>query len=166
MTYVILWRCFWYKTKYKKSFLQDLSFWSVYLDFLTMISLFGLSFLLNTNPVTLQLQLSKNKTEIRHLQQIKCLNAYSTRGNYRNFRTPDGLVICRRCNHVGHFARAWKENLTSPKAPPHYQNLQSSYVSQDTLPYPQPLHIPNHNSQCAPYQTNNKRHDNMGYPYP
>ena len=28
--------------------MQDLSFWSVYLDFLTMISLFGLSFLLFT----------------------------------------------------------------------------------------------------------------------
>ena len=43
---IILWQCFWYKTKYKESFLQDLSFWSVYHDFLTMISLFGLSFLL------------------------------------------------------------------------------------------------------------------------
>ena len=47
----------------KKSFLHDLSFWSVYLDFLTMISLFGLSFLL----FVLKLSTGTNSTNLVNL---------------------------------------------------------------------------------------------------
>ena len=62
---------------------------------------------LQTNLVTLQQQLSKMKEDIEHLQQTKCPNVYPIPpGNCRSFRTADGLVICRRCNQVGHFARA------------------------------------------------------------
>ena len=66
-----LWRWFWYKTKHKKSFLQDLSFWSVYLDFLTMISLFGLSFLLsviiiNRKNIYLNLTLPTSSRKYQH----------------------------------------------------------------------------------------------------
>ena len=51
---------------------------------------------LQTNPVTLQQQLSKMKEDIKHLQQTKCLNVYPIPpGNYRSFWTADGLVICR-----------------------------------------------------------------------
>ena len=51
---------------------------------------------LQTNPVTLQQQLSKMKEDIEHLQQTKCPNVYPIPpGNSRSFRTADGLVICR-----------------------------------------------------------------------
>ena len=78
---------------------------------------------LDTNPVTLQQQLSKMKEDIKHLQQIKRPNVYPTLpGNYRSFRTTDGLVICRRCNQVGHFAHACPGNLPPPRAPTCFQN--------------------------------------------
>ena len=61
----------------------------------------------DTNLVTLQQQLSRMKTEIRLLQHMKHPNDYrNIPGNYRSFRIADGQVICRRCNRVGHFARA------------------------------------------------------------
>ena len=78
---------------------------------------------LGTNHVALQQQLSKMKAEIRHLQQIKRPNTYpAPPENYRSFRNTDGSIICRRCNRVGHFARAYKANLAHPRAPTHYQN--------------------------------------------
>ena len=41
---------------------------------------------LDTNPVTLQHQLSKMKEDIKHLQQMKCPNVYPTpTANYRSF---------------------------------------------------------------------------------
>ena len=50
---------------------------------------------LDTSPVVLQQQLSKIKEDIKHLQQMTCPNTYpASPGNYRNFRTTDGLVIC------------------------------------------------------------------------
>ena len=50
---------------------------------------------LDTNPVALQQQLSKMKEDIKQLQQTKRPNAYPTPpGNYRSFRTTEGLVIC------------------------------------------------------------------------
>ena len=122
---------------------------------------------LDTNPATLQQQLSKMKPEIRHLKHMKRRNAYPTiPGNYRNFGTTDGLVICRRCNRVGHFARACKTNLTPTNIPTHYQSHRSSYVPHDTSQCLQPLYIPNHSSQRALYKTNGKRHEAMGYHYP
>ena len=50
---------------------------------------------LDTNPVTLQQQLSKMKEDIKHLQQMTHPNTYpASPANYRSFRTTDGLVIC------------------------------------------------------------------------
>ena len=78
---------------------------------------------LDTNPVALHQQLSKIKEDIEHLQHMKRPNVYpAPPGNYRNFRTTDGLVICRQCNQVGHFARACPGNLPPPRAPRRYQN--------------------------------------------
>ena len=78
---------------------------------------------LDTIPAALQQQLSKMKEDIKHLQQMKCLNVYPTPpGYYRSFRTTDGLVICRRRNQVGHFARVCPGNLLPPRAPTYYQN--------------------------------------------
>ena len=78
---------------------------------------------LDTSPVALQQQLSKMKEDIKHLQQMTRPNTYPTSpGNYRNFRTTDGLGICQRCNQVGHFARACTGNLPPSRAPTHYQN--------------------------------------------
>ena len=92
---------------------------------------------LYTNPVAPQQQLSKMKENIKHLQQMKCPNFYPTSpGNYRSFRTTDGLVICRRCNQVGHFARVCPGNLPPPRAPTHYQNhlCQTQLCSSSHLP--------------------------------
>ena len=51
---------------------------------------------LHTIPVALQQQLSKMKEYIKHLQQMTRPNTYpASPGNHRNFRTADGLVICR-----------------------------------------------------------------------
>ena len=78
---------------------------------------------LDTSPVALQQQLYKMKEDIKHLQQMTRPNTYpASPENYRNFGTADGLVICRRCNQVGHFARACPGNLPPPKTPRHYQN--------------------------------------------
>ena len=50
---------------------------------------------LDTSPVDLQQELSKMKEDIKHLQQTTRPNTYpASPGNYRNFRTTDGLVIC------------------------------------------------------------------------
>ena len=57
-------------------------------------------------------------------------------GNYRNFWTADGLVICRRCNQVGHFRRACQGNPPPPRAPKHYQNHDATM----SLPAPPNIH--------------------------
>ena len=78
---------------------------------------------LHTNPVTLLQQLSKMKQDITHFQQTKRPNVYpAPPGNYRSFQTTDGLVICQRCDRVGHFARACPANLSLPRATTRYQN--------------------------------------------
>ena len=105
------------------------------------------------------------ESEIRHLQQMKGPNAYHTPpGNYRNFKTTDGLVIRRRCYRVRHFAYACKANLPPSKAPIRYQNHRHNYIPHDTSQYLHPSYIPNQHSHRAPYKTNDKRHDTMGYP--
>ena len=77
---------------------------------------------LDTNPVALQQQLSKMKAEIRHLLQMKRPNNYpNIPSNFRSFRTTDGQVICRRCNRVGHFARACPVSLTPTKVTTRYK---------------------------------------------
>ena len=126
---------------------------------------------LDTNPVALQQQLSNMKEDVKHLQQIKRPNIYSTPpGNYKSFRTTDGLVICRRCNQVGHAARACPENLRPLRAPTHYQNRRHNYVPSATSQHPHSSHAPNRPSnqysQRPSYRSNTNRHDTMGYPYP
>ena len=126
---------------------------------------------LDTNPVALQQQLSKMKEHIKHLQHMKRPNVYPTPpGNYRSFRTTDGSVICRRCNQVGHFARACPGNLPPPRATTHYQNYRHNYVHPAPSQYPRPSHTPNRPSnqypQCPSYRSHTNRHNTMGYPYP
>ena len=78
---------------------------------------------LDTSPVDLQQELSKMKEDIKHLQQMTRPNTYpASPGNYRNFRTADGLVICRRCNQAGHFGHACPGNIPPPRTPTYYQN--------------------------------------------
>ena len=104
------------------------------------------------------------KSEIRHLQQMKGPNAYHTPpGNYGNFRTTDGLVICRSYRER-HFAHARKANLPPLKVPTRYQNHRHNYIPHDISQYLQPSYIPNQHSHRAPYKTKDKRHDTMGYP--
>ena len=79
----------------------------------------------DTNPIALQQQLSKMEEDIKHLQQAKGPNVYLTPpGNYRSFQTTDSLVICQRCNRVGHFAHACPANLPPPRAPTVYQTYR------------------------------------------
>ena len=123
------------------------------------------------NPVDLQQQLSKMKEDIKHLQQMKRPNVYpDPPGNYRSFRTTDGLVICRRCNQVGHFARSCPGNLPPSTAPTHYQNHRHNYVPLAPSQYPQPWCTPNlpsnQYSKHPSYRSHTNRHDTMGYPYP
>ena len=106
---------------------------------------------LYTNPVILQQQLSKMKEDIKHLQQMKRPNVYpDPPGNYRSFRTTDGLVICRRCNQAGQCARACPRNLPPARAPTHYQNHRHNYVPPAPSQYQQPSYPSNHPSnQCS-----------------
>ena len=102
--------------------------------------------LLDTIPVALQQQLSKMKEDINHLQQMTRPNTYpALPENYRNCRTTDGLVICRRCNQVRHFARACPENLPPPRAPTHYQNQRHKCPS-----WPLPISTAVVHSQSPP----------------
>ena len=104
------------------------------------------------------------KSEIRHLQQMKGPNAYHTPpGNYRNFKTTDGLVICRRCYRVRHFAHACKANLPPSKAPTRTRII-------DTTIYPT-THRNIYTLHISPISTlielrirQTTRHDTMGYP--
>ena len=98
-------------------------------------------------------------------------NAYpASPGNYRNFRTTDGLVIFRRCNQVGHFARACPENLPPSRALTHYQNHWRNYVPPGPSQDPQPSYTPNcpsnQYSQHPSYRSHVNQRDSMGYPYP
>ena len=124
---------------------------------------------LDTDPVTLQQQLSKMKEDIKHLQQTKCPNVYSTpTGNYRSFRITDdsdSLVICRQCNHVEHFASACLANLPPPRAPTRYQNYRHNYIPS-TSQHQRLSYTPNQHSQRTSYRPNANRHNTKGYPYP
>ena len=96
---------------------------------------------LDNSPTTLQQQLSTMKADIKHLQQMKRSNVYTPLGNYRSFRTTDGLVICRQvicrqCNQVGHFARACPGNLPPPTASKHYQNHRYNCFPPSPFPTP------------------------------
>ena len=126
---------------------------------------------LDTSPVVLQQQLSKMKEDIKNLQQMKRPNVCPTPpGPQKSFQTTDGLVICRRCNQVGHFACTCLENLPPPRAPTPYQNHQHNYVPPAPSQYPQSSYTPNcpHNqySPCPSYRSHTNRHDTMGYLYP
>ena len=100
---------------------------------------------------------------------MKHPNAYPTPpGNYRSFWTTDGLVICRECNQVGHFARPCPGNLPPPRAPTHYQNHWHNYVPPTTTQYSRPSYPSNRSynqySQCPSYRSHTSRYDTMGYP--
>ena len=90
-------------------------------------------------------------------------------GNYRNFETADGLVICRRCNQVGHFTRTCPGNLPPPKTPTHYQNHQRNYAPPGPSQHPRPSYTPNRPSsqysQCPSYRSHVNQCDPIGYPY-
>ena len=105
------------------------------------------------------------KIEIMYLQQKKRPIYPIPPGNYRHFRTTDGLVICRRCNCVGHFTHAWKANLPPMKVPPRYQNHKFSYLPTTHRNIHSLCISQINNSQRAPYKTNNKKHDTMRYLY-
>ena len=82
-----------------------------------------------TNPVAFQQQLSKMKEDIKHLQQTEGPNVYITPPrNYRFFRSTHVLVICRRCNRVGHFVRTCPANLQPSRAPTCYQHYRHNYI--------------------------------------
>ena len=126
---------------------------------------------LDTSPVALQQQLSKMKEDIKDLQQMTRPNTYpASPGNCRNFRTTDRLMICRRCNQIGHFACACPGNLPPPRAPTHYQNHRRNYVPPDPSQHPRPVYTPNRPSnqysQCPSYGSHINQRDPMGYPYP
>ena len=113
---------------------------------------------LDTNPAAFKQQLSKMTAEIRNLQQMTRPNTYpASPGNYRRFQTTDGLVICRQCNQVGHFARACPGNLPPARAPTHYQNHQHKYFppgpSQHSRPSYTPNRFSNHYSQQPSYRS-------------
>ena len=126
--------------------------------------------LLDTNPVALQQQLSKMKEDIKQLQQTKCSNAYPTPpGNCRSFCTTDGLVICRRCHQVGHFARILHSAASqSPHAlsEPSTQLCPSCHLPTfSPIVWSQPP-PPNQYSQRPSYRPHTNSHNTMGYPYP
>ena len=123
---------------------------------------------LDTNPVALQQQLSKSKSQIKQLQQDRRPDSYlNTPGTRRNFRTTDGQIICHRFSHVGHFARSCETNLTPlktktgfPHAQSHaggYQNQKPGYVNHGTLRYSQPQYVPNHNPRQNAFRTENDK---------
>ena len=94
-------------------------------------------------------------------------------GNYRSFRTTDGLAISQWCNQVGHFAHAYPGNLPPQKAPLYYQNHQHIYIHPGPSQHPQPSNTPhrtpntpNQYSQQPSYRSHVNRHDTMGYFYP
>ena len=110
------------------------------------------------------------KEDIKHLQQMTGPNTYpASPGNYRNFETADGLVICRRCNQVGHFTRTCPGNLPPPKTPTHYQNHQRNYAPRGPSQHPRPSYTPNRPSsqysQCPSYRSHVNQCDPIGYPY-
>ena len=105
---------------------------------------------LDTSPVALQQQLSKMKEDIKHLQLMTRPITYpASPRNYRNFRTADGLVICRRCNQVGHFAHPNPGNIPPPRTPTYYQNYQYNYVPPVPSQHPRPSYTSNRPSRTT-----------------
>ena len=126
---------------------------------------------LDTSPAALQQQLSKTKEDIKHLQQVTRPNTYpALPGNYKNFPIADGLVICRRCNQVGHFAHACPGNLPPSRAPTHYQNHRHNYVPHGPSQHPWSLYTPKRPSnqyyQRSSYRSHVNQRNPVGYPYP
>ena len=125
---------------------------------------------LDTSPVALQQQLSKMKEDIKHLQLMTRPITYpASPRNYRNFQTADGLVICRRCNQVGHFAHPYPGNIPPPRAPTYYQNYQYNYVPPVPSQHPWPSYTSNRPSsqysQGRSYRSLVNQRDPVGYPY-
>ena len=94
------------------------------------------------------------KEDIKQLQQTKHPNAYPTPpGNYRSFRTTNGLVICRRCHQVGHMPgkpaaskspHALSESVTQLCTSRHLPTSSPIVCSQPLLaPLPPPTNILN-----------------------
>ena len=101
---------------------------------------------------------------------MKRPNGYPTPpGNYRSFWTTDGLVICRQCNQVGHFARPCPGNLPPPRAPTHYQNHWHNYVPPAPSQYSRPSYPSNRPynqySQCPSYRSHTSWYDTMIPPF-
>ena len=120
---------------------------------------------LGYQPVALQQQLSRMKEDIKHLQQMKRPNVCPTpTGNYRSFRTTDGLVICQPCNQVGHFARVCPGNLPLPRAPIHYQNHQHNYIPHGPSQYPQSSYTPNFPSNQYSQRPSYRSHPYLYHP--
>ena len=124
---------------------------------------------LDTSPVALQQQLSNMKEDTKHLQQMTRPNNYpASPRNYRNFRTADGLVICRQCNQVGHFAHACLGNIPPPRTPTYYQNHRCNYVPPGPSQHPRPSYTPNRlssqYSERPSYRSLVNQHDPIGYP--
>ena len=110
------------------------------------------------------------KQDIRQLQPTKHPNTYPTPpGNYRSFRTTDGLVICRHCHQVEHFARTCPANLPPSRAPTRYQNQRHNYVPPANSQHPRSSyalnHLPHQYSQRPVDRSPAPRNDTTGYPY-
>ena len=94
---------FWYKTKQKKTFLLDFWFWSVYLDFLTMISLFGLSFLLSKGLLKPELpsQGSINVVKVLPFSFEQCFGPFT-------------ILLVKGSSKTGLFSHLFNHVLRSP----------------------------------------------------
>ena len=69
------------------------------------------------------------KEDIKHLQQMTRRNTYpASNGNYRSFRTTDGLLICRRCNQVGHL-HAHAQETYHLQEHPHITRITNTTMS-------------------------------------
>ena len=105
---------------------------------------------LDTIPAALQQQLSKMKEDIKHLQQMTHTNTYPTSpGNYRNFRTSDGLVISDDVTKFG-ILHAHAQKTYHLQEHPHITRITNTTMSllappnihgRRTLPIASPINI-------------------------